>query len=190
MRRPNATVKSSKRRRFSTVSLQAPHPHPVGAGACHTRRQHNRHVPAWPLTHHDGLAPSQIPADAKPLVVRMGLRKVMRPGCHTSFQERGWRHSQDICGLKASLCNRTSGAIPGRLSIASTSNRQGQFPTCRSPRNRRAVRTTSRYLSAVTLNSGNAESASRTVLVRTSTNANVARSYPIRSISPFAPRGM
>src|ERR1700677_865024 len=94
------------------------------------------------------------------------------------------------CGLNASLCSRNSGGSPVRLSIATTSNRQGHSFTCLSPRNRNAVRTTFRCLSVVTLNSGNPDkSPSRTVRVRTSTNASVSPSYPIRSISPFGARG-
>jgi hypothetical protein len=100
------------------------------------------------------------------------------------------RSQLHIYGLNASLCNRTTGGRPGSLSIATTSNRQGHSLIRRSCKNSFAVRATNSYFPGVTLNSGNAVNSSRTVRVRTSTNASVAPSYPIMSISPFTRRGM
>ena len=52
----------------------------------------------------------------------------------TAFAE--FHYQCASCALNASLCSRTSGGIPTRLSIATTSNRHGHSLTCRSPRNR------------------------------------------------------
>jgi hypothetical protein len=96
-----------------------------------------------------------------------------------------------ICGLNASLCNRTTGARATSLSIATTSNRQGHSFARSSCRKSLAVRATNSCFSGATLNSGSAANPLRNVRVRrTSTNASVAPSYPIMSISPFTRRGI
>jgi len=89
------------------------------------------------------------------------------------------------------LCNRASGAIQGRLSIASTSTRHGHSPRCRVPIKKQRGANDGSLLVGRDAQFRKPKSApSRTVRVRTSTKTSVPQSYPIRSISPLALRGV
>ena len=81
-------------------------------------------------------------------------------------------------GLRASLCSRTTGGIPGVLSMARTSNHTGHFSPWRSRRKACAARTSTWCFSLPMLNSGNATFPFVTARVRTSTMPASRRQIP------------
>jgi hypothetical protein len=101
------------------------------------------------------------------------------------------RRSTVVRQLRAdsSLCKRTSGGIPRRLSIANTSKRQGQSPTALAQKSPSRPHDNSLFVS------GHAQfrQSGQCIIIAHGarrTNASVSPSYPTRSISPhlLAPR--